>query len=42
MRLEQEGNVNMNSGSEPADAGQTETPAETETTDYGQTETKRS
>ena len=29
-------------GTKPGNIGQTQTPAETETTDYGQTETKRS
>ncbi len=32
----------FSSGSKPANKGQTETPAETETTDYGQTDTTRS
>lgn len=32
----------FSSGSKPANKGQRETPAETETTDYGQTDTKRS
>lgn len=32
----------FSSGTKPANKGQTETPAETETTDFGQTDTKRS